>query len=76
MSTAKVNNRWFVIVAAILIQIAFGVVCAWSAFTNVLSDPDGAYQSTAPYTMWVLSALLFLFAQVLIWAGICSHFLW
>nr|WP_320193655.1 hypothetical protein [uncultured Desulfobacter sp.] len=76
MSTEKATNRWFVIVAAIIIQIVFGVVCAWSAFTNVLSDPDGAYQSTAPHSAWILSAGLFLFAQVLIWAGICSHFLW
>ncbi|WP_320040863.1 hypothetical protein [uncultured Desulfobacter sp.] len=76
MSTVKATNRWFVIVAAIIIQIVFGVVCAWSAFTNVLSDPDGAYQSTAPHSAWILSAGLFLFAQVLIWAGICSHFLW
>ena len=76
MSTAKVTNRWFVIVGAILIQIAFAFVCAWSAFTNVLSDPDGAYKSTAPQTAWVLSACLFFFAQVMILVGICSHFLW
>lgn len=76
MSTEKVINRWFVIGGAILIQIVFGVVCAWSAFTNVLSDPDGAYKSTAPQTAWILSAGLFFFAQVLIWVGICSHFLW
>lgn len=76
MSTQKTTHGWFVIVCAILIQIAFGVVCAWSAFTRVLSDPDGAYQSTATHSAWILSAGLFLFAQVLIWAGICSHFLW
>lgn len=76
MSTQKIINRWFVIVGAILIQIAFGVVCAWSAFTNVLSDPDGAYHSTAPQTAWILSAGLFFFAQVLIGIGICTHFLW
>ncbi|MCG8549904.1 MAG: hypothetical protein MI799_05815 [Desulfobacterales bacterium] len=76
MSTEKATNRWFVIAAAIIIQLVFGVVCAWSAFTNVLSDPDGAYQSTAPRSAWILSLGLFLFAQVLIWAGICSRFLW
>ncbi|WP_321495315.1 hypothetical protein [uncultured Desulfobacter sp.] len=76
MSSNKVNNSWFVIVGALLIQIAFGVVCAWSAFTNVLSDPDGAYQSSAPQIIWILSAGLFFFAQALIWTGICSHFLW
>jgi len=76
MSTEKATNRWFVIATAIIIQMVFGVVCAWSAFTNVLSDPDGAYRSTAPQSAWILSACLFLFAQVLIWAGICSHFLW
>ena len=76
MSTEKVNNSWFITVGNILIQIVFGFVCAWSAFTNVLSDPDGAYQSHAPQTAWIFSAALFLFAQVMILIAVCSHFLW
>ena len=70
MSTEKVMNRWFVVVGTSLIWIAFGAVYAWSAFTKVLSDPDGAYQFTAVQTARIFSAALFFVALVMIFSSL------
>jgi len=69
MSNEKVMNRWFVVVGAILIQLALGAIYAWSAFTKVLTDANGAYKFTAGQTAWIFSAGLFFFALVMVWAG-------
>ena len=39
------NNqfRWYIVVGAILIQLALGAIYAWSVFTPLLIDPYGYY---------------------------------
>lgn len=65
MSIEKVVNRCFVVVGTVLIQLAFGPIYAWSAFTKVLSDPAGANQFTAAQTARILSAAL-LFVELVV----------
>jgi len=62
-------NRWFVVIGAILIQLALGAIYAWSVFTAPLTDPLGAYRFTASETAWVFSAGLATFAIVMVLAG-------
>ncbi|MBT3635048.1 MAG: OFA family MFS transporter [Candidatus Marinimicrobia bacterium] len=65
----KVTNRWFVVIGAIMIQLALGAIYAWSVFTKLLTDPDGVYGFTASQTAWVFSAGLATFAIVMVIAG-------
>ncbi|NHZ85512.1 MAG: MFS transporter [Planctomycetia bacterium] len=69
MSTGNIKNRWFVVIGAILIQLALGAIYAWSVFTPKLTDVNGQYQFTAGQAAWIFSAGLFFFALVMIWAG-------
>ena len=71
MSNGKVMNRWFVVVGAILIQLALGAIYAWSVFTTTLkaSPDEGGYGFTATQTQWVFSAGLAAFALVMLFAG-------
>ncbi|MDH3639164.1 MAG: OFA family MFS transporter [Gammaproteobacteria bacterium] len=62
-------NRWFVVVGAVLIQLALGAIYAWSVFTKALSDPAGPYAFSATQTAWVFSAGLATFALVMVLAG-------
>ena len=62
-------NRWFVVVGAILIQLALGAIYAWSVFTALLTDPAGPYAFSASETAWVFSAGLATFAIVMVMAG-------
>ena len=62
-------NRWLVVAAAILIQLALGAIYAWSVFTAQLTDPGGNYAFTASETAWVFSAGLATFAIVMVLAG-------
>ena len=62
----KVTNRWFVVIGAIMIQLALGAIYAWSVFTKLLTDPDGVYGFTASQTAWVFSAGLATFAIVMV----------
>jgi OFA family oxalate/formate antiporter-like MFS transporter len=62
-------NRWFVVVGAVLIQLALGAIYAWSVFTARLTDPAGAYAFTASETAWVFSTGLATFAIVMVLAG-------
>ena len=50
MNNTRILNRWFVVVGAILIQLALGALYAWSVFTTTLTDPEGLYQFTATQT--------------------------
>jgi len=63
------SNRWFVVVGAILIQLALGALYAWSVFTRLLTDPDGLYRFSATETAWIFSAGLATFALVMVLAG-------
>lgn len=69
MSNGNIKNRWFVVIGAILIQLALGAIYAWSVFTPKLTDVNGQYQFTAGQAAWIFSAGLFFFALVMIWAG-------
>ena len=62
-------NRWFVVVGAVLIQLALGAIYAWSVFTAELTDPAGPYPFSASETAWVFSAGLATFAIVMVLAG-------
>ena len=65
----KITNRWYVVVGAVLIQLALGAIYAWSVFTKKLTDPEGVYHFTASETAWVFSAGLATFAIVMVIAG-------
>lgn len=65
----KTLNRTYVVVGAILIQLALGAIYAWSVFTARLTDAAGVYAFTASETAWVFSAGLATFAIVMVLAG-------
>ncbi|MBT3217205.1 MAG: OFA family MFS transporter [Candidatus Marinimicrobia bacterium] len=65
----EIKNRWFVVVGAVMIQLALGAIYAWSVFTKILTDPVGVYQFTAKETALIFSAGLATFAFVMILAG-------
>ncbi len=68
-TTHSISNRWFVVIGAIMIQLALGAIYAWSVFTKILTDPSGLYQFSATQTAWVFSAGLATFAIVMVLAG-------
>jgi len=57
------------VAGAILIQLALGALYAWSVFTRLLTDPEGAYRFSATETAWIFSAGLATFALVMVLAG-------
>lgn len=62
-------NRWLVVVGAILIQLCLGAIYAWSAYTKVLTDPEGIYKLSATQSQWIFSIGLATFALVMVFAG-------
>ena len=65
MSEQKVMNRGFVVLGAILIQLALGAIYAWSVFTPMLEDANW----TKAETQYVFAAGLAFFAIVMVLAG-------
>ena len=65
----KIANRWLIVLGAVMIQLALGAIYAWSVFTRMLTDADGAYRFTAGETAWVFSSGLATFAILMIFAG-------
>ncbi len=65
MTDKKVQNRWLVVIGAILIQLALGAIYAWSVFTPSLKDAGW----TAAQTQLVFAAGLAFFAIVMVIAG-------
>ncbi len=63
------SSRWFVVLGAIMIQLALGAIYAWSVFTALLTDPTGPYAFSASQAAWIFSAGLVTFAIVMILAG-------
>lgn len=61
----KIQNRWLVVVGAILIQLCLGAIYAWSVFTPALKDAGW----TKVETQIVFSVGLAFFAIVMVWAG-------
>ncbi|MCK9273633.1 MAG: OFA family MFS transporter [Syntrophales bacterium] len=72
MAQAKVMNRWYVVIGAILIQLCLGAIYAWSVFTPKLTLPiakGGAYGFSATQAAWIFSIGLLVFAIVMVFAG-------
>jgi MFS transporter, OFA family, oxalate/formate antiporter len=65
MNNQKPFKRGYVIVGAILIQLALGAIYAWSVYTKLLVEADW----TRAQTQMVFSAGLALFAIVMVIAG-------
>ncbi|MCG6189748.1 L-lactate MFS transporter [Maribellus maritimus] len=65
MNDQKVFNRGFVILGAILIQLALGAIYAWSVFTPSLKNAGWSSENT----QWVFSAGLASFALFMVFAG-------
>lgn len=66
------KNRYFVVVGALLIQLALGAIYAWSVFTKKLVEPiadGGQFGFTNSETQWVFGVGLATFAVVMVLAG-------
>lgn len=61
----KIKNRWFVVIGAIMIQLALGAIYAWSVYTGILREAGWSKTQT----QLVFSAGLALFAIVMVIAG-------
>ena len=61
----EIKNRWFVVMGAILVQLALGAIYAWSVFTPWLVEEGW----TKAQTQGVFSTGLFFFAVVMVLAG-------
>jgi MFS transporter, OFA family, oxalate/formate antiporter len=61
----KISNRGFVVLGAILIQLALGAIYAWSVYTGMLEDAGWSKAQT----QMVFSAGLALFAIVMVISG-------
>ena len=61
----KVKNRWFVVLGAVLIQLALGAIYAWSVFTPSLVEAGWS----KAMTQGVFATGLFFFAVVMVIAG-------
>ena len=68
-NATRIQNRWLIVVGAVLIQLALGAIYAWSVFTAELTNPAGPYAFTASQTAWVFSIGLSTFAIVMVLAG-------
>lgn len=66
-ASAKVRNRWLVVVGAVLIQLCLGAIYAWSVFTPELIEPPFSF--TRVQTQAVFSVGLATFAVVMVLAG-------
>ncbi|HPZ84162.1 MAG TPA: OFA family MFS transporter, partial [Thermogutta sp.] len=67
MTETKVLNRWWVVLGAILIQLALGAIYAWSVFTKALTAEP--YSFTKTQTQIIFSVGLATFAFVMVLAG-------
>ncbi|WP_153504149.1 L-lactate MFS transporter [Cumulibacter manganitolerans] len=56
-SARPTGNRWLILVAAILLQLALGAVYAWSVFSKALKEPQAfgwsAAQAAVPFTVCI-----------------------
>ena len=65
MENQKVFNRGFVVLGAILIQLALGAIYAWSVFTPTLKAEGWSSENT----QWVFAVGLASFALFMVIAG-------
>lgn len=68
MASGKIKNRWFVVIGAVLIQLALGALYAWSLFTKALQEDP--YNFTTSQTQAIFTSAIVTFAIVMIFAGI------
>jgi OFA family oxalate/formate antiporter-like MFS transporter len=66
-SESKLFNRWWVVFAAVLIQLCLGAIYAWSVFTPYLKKAPFSFSNTQ--TQVVFSVGLATFAVVMVLAG-------
>jgi len=66
-SSVKVQNRWWVVFAAVLIQLCLGAIYAWSVFTPKLIEAPFSFSKTQ--TQVIFSVGLATFAVVMVLAG-------
>lgn len=65
MNETKVMNRWFVVVGAVLMQLALGAIYAWSVFTPSLIEAGwNKFQTQVVFSIGLVS-----FAISMVWAG-------
>ncbi|MBD3346021.1 MAG: MFS transporter [Chitinivibrionales bacterium] len=72
MADQKVQNRWLVVVGAVLVQLCLGAIYAWSVFTKKITVPlaeGGEYGFSATQAAWIFSAGLATFAIVMVLVG-------
>ena len=62
-----INNRWLVVVGAILVQLCLGAIYAWSVFTPALTKAPFNFSKTQ--TQAIFSVGLATFAGVMVLAG-------
>jgi OFA family oxalate/formate antiporter-like MFS transporter len=62
----KENFRWFVVIAALVIQLCLGAIYSWSVFVNPLKS---TYGFTTTQTQIIFSVALATFAVVMVFAG-------
>ncbi len=65
MKNNLTQNRWLVVVGAILIQLALGAIYAWSVFTPKLTEAGWSKEDT----QWVFGVGLASFALSMVFAG-------
>ncbi len=62
----KTQNRWLVVLAAVVLELALGAIYAWSTFASYLKSEENW---TASETQWVFSAGTLALAIAVIFAG-------
>jgi len=64
------NNRWFVVVGALLIQLALGTIYTWGNVTKYVTPYLNSYNPTeGSQTLFIFALGLFSFAITMIFAG-------
>jgi OFA family oxalate/formate antiporter-like MFS transporter len=64
--TETTQNRWLVVLAAVVLELALGAIYAWSTFASYLKTEAGW---TSTQTQWVFSAGTLALAIAVIFAG-------
>jgi len=66
MTEIKTQNRWLVVLAAVVLELALGAIYAWSTFASYLKSNEGW---TSSQTQWVFSIGTLALAIAVIFAG-------
>jgi len=65
LKVREIKNRWMVVIAAIVLELALGAIYAWSVYTGPLTAAFGTQTlATLPYSIGLAS-----FAVVVVFAG-------